>query len=156
MDVADADALQRVVDGLWGPVRGVVHAAGVLDDALIRNVTAEQLARVVRPKVDGMRALERVTAGADLDLFVVYSSAVGTTGAVGQAAYAAANAWLDGRRAHLDRRGRRRHRDRGDVVPVPRGRRHARRLLARVDGGPRGGLRRARRPVGPRGDLPGR
>lgn len=77
------------------PFRGVFHAAGVLSDATIRNLTPQQVADVVRPKVDGARNLETVTAQDPLDCFVLFSSAAGLFGNAGQAAYASANAALD-------------------------------------------------------------
>jgi 3-oxoacyl-(acyl-carrier-protein) synthase/NAD(P)-dependent dehydrogenase (short-subunit alcohol dehydrogenase family)/acyl carrier protein len=97
IDVTDAAALRSWVEGYRRPIRGVVHAAGVLDDVLVRNTTPEQVARVVRPKFDGMKALEAATAGAELDLFLAFTSIAGPFGSPGQAAYSAANGWLDGR-----------------------------------------------------------
>ncbi|WP_063726027.1 type I polyketide synthase, partial [Streptomyces monomycini] len=97
-DVADLTALRAALDTLPSglpPVRGVFHAAGVLDDATIRTVTPEQIAAVVRPKAAGARNLEAVTADAPLDCFVLFSSAAALFGNAGQAAYAAANAGLD-------------------------------------------------------------
>ncbi|MFG2052936.1 SDR family NAD(P)-dependent oxidoreductase [Micromonospora sp. NPDC048930] len=97
-DVADETALRRALDGVRAalpPVRGVFHAAGLLDDATVGTLTAEQVARVLAPKVDGALALEAVTADDPLDLFVLFSSAAALIGNAGQAAYGAANAWLD-------------------------------------------------------------
>jgi polyketide synthase 12 len=96
VDVTDEAALGAVVRELGLPVRGVIHAAGVLEDALVRSATEAQIGRVVGPKVQGMAALEAVTAGA-LDLFVAFTSVAGVTGGAGQTAYAAANAWVDER-----------------------------------------------------------
>jgi hypothetical protein len=90
-DAADRKALAAVLDGRQ--VRGVVHAAGVLDDAVIGTLTADQLDRVLRPKVDAAVNLHELTD--DLDLFVLFSSASATFGTVGQGNYAAANAFLD-------------------------------------------------------------
>ncbi|MFJ8577835.1 SDR family NAD(P)-dependent oxidoreductase [Micromonospora sp. NPDC093277] len=97
-DVADEAALRRALDAVRGglpPVRGVFHAAGLLDDATVGTLTAEQVRRVLAPKVDGALALEAVTADDPLDLFVLFSSAAALIGNAGQAAYGAANAWLD-------------------------------------------------------------
>ncbi|MGI5519999.1 type I polyketide synthase [Micromonospora sp. CA-259024] len=97
-DVADAVAVRRVVTGArthLPPIRGVVHAAGLLDDATVDTLTAGQLERVLAPKVNGARNLEAVTADDPLDLFVLFSSAAALVGNTGQAAYAAANAYLD-------------------------------------------------------------
>jgi acyl carrier protein len=109
LDVADADAVAGALDRVrrtMPALRGVVHAAGVLDDATIANLTADQLERVLAPKIDGARHLDAATAGDPLDLFVVFSSAAALVGNAGQAAYAAANAFLDALAAARRRRGR--------------------------------------------------
>ncbi|WP_329011218.1 SDR family NAD(P)-dependent oxidoreductase [Micromonospora rifamycinica] len=75
---------------------GVVHMAGVLDDGVIGALTPERLAGVFAPKVDAVRHLDELTRDADLDAFVVFSSAAALMGSAGQGNYAAANAFLDG------------------------------------------------------------
>ncbi|MER5757639.1 beta-ketoacyl reductase, partial [Streptomyces sp. NPDC002088] len=94
-DVADLEALAGVVGGLPAgfPLSGVVHAAGVLDDATVENLTSGALARVLRPKVVGAWNLHRLAG--DVAAFVVFSSVAGTLGTAGQANYAAANVFLD-------------------------------------------------------------
>ncbi|WP_248001499.1 type I polyketide synthase [Streptomyces sp. RPA4-5] len=92
-DAADRDALAAVLDE--HPVEGVVHAAGVIDDGTISSYDSARLAGVLRPKVDAALHLHELTADRDLGLFVLFSSAAGTLGPEGQAAYAAANATLD-------------------------------------------------------------
>ncbi|MER5757630.1 beta-ketoacyl reductase, partial [Streptomyces sp. NPDC002088] len=94
-DVADLEALTGVVGGLPAgfPLSGVVHAAGVLDDATVENLTSGALARVLRPKVVGAWNLHRLAG--DVAAFVVFSSVAGTLGTAGQANYAAANVFLD-------------------------------------------------------------
>ncbi|MBZ6135798.1 SDR family NAD(P)-dependent oxidoreductase, partial [Streptomyces olivaceus] len=97
-DVADRDDLARVLSAALPadrPLSAVVHAAGVLDDTLLTGLTADRLHTVLRPKVDAAWHLHDLTRDLPLSAFVVFSSAVGTLGAAGQANYAAANAGLD-------------------------------------------------------------
>ena len=73
----------------------VIHAAGVLEDAVIGELTGEQLDTVLSAKADAAWHLHHLTRDADLDAFVVFSSAAAVLGARGQANYAAANAFCD-------------------------------------------------------------
>ncbi len=105
-DGADRDALAaalRAVPPRY-PVRGVFHAAGVLDDGLIASLTPERVDAVLRAKVDVAWNLHELTRDMDLVAFVMFSSMAGIVGAPGQGNYAAANSFLDGlaaqRRAH--------------------------------------------------------
>ncbi|MER6129784.1 type I polyketide synthase [Streptomyces sp. NPDC001795] len=98
-DVSRPGVAERLVsaataDGL--KLRGVVHSAMVLDDAVVTNITDEQLERVWRPKVTAAWRLHEALAGHTADWFVLYSSMASLLGNPGQGAYAAANAWLDG------------------------------------------------------------
>ncbi|MFR0357450.1 type I polyketide synthase [Streptomyces sediminimaris] len=97
-DVGDAAAVRkalRTVRERMPRVRGVFHAAGVLADATIATLTPSRIADVLAPKAAGARNLDEATAGDPLDLFVLFSSAAALVGNPGQAAYAAANAFLD-------------------------------------------------------------
>jgi len=96
-DAADRAALEAVLGALppGYPLRGVVHAAGVLDDGLLTNQSAERFYEVLAPKVAGAWNLHSLTRDLALDFFVLYSSAAALLGSPGQGSYAAANAFLD-------------------------------------------------------------
>lgn len=97
-DVGEAADVHRVVELLKSgphPLGGVVHAAGVLDDAPITEQTWERLATVLGPKAFGAHLLHEALAGHPLRFFVSYSSVTSVLGTPGQANYAAANACLD-------------------------------------------------------------
>ncbi|MBW0013179.1 type I polyketide synthase, partial [Mycobacterium sp.] len=97
-DVADRDAVAAMFARLPAqyPLRGIIHAAGALDDGLISSLTAERVDAVLRAKVDGAWNLHELTRDLDLPVFVVFSSMAGIVGTPGQANYAAANSFLDG------------------------------------------------------------
>jgi acyl transferase domain-containing protein/NADPH:quinone reductase-like Zn-dependent oxidoreductase len=78
------------------PLRGVIHAAGVLHDAALINQRWTDGAEIRRGKVDGAWILHELTRDLPLDFFVLYSAAAVVLGGTGQAWYAAANAELDG------------------------------------------------------------
>nr|AIE12090.1 putative cis-AT type polyketide synthase module B4B [uncultured bacterium] len=96
-DVTDAGQMQAIVAQLPPdrPLRGVIHAAGVLDDGLLVNQDGRRFAEVMAPKVQGGWNLHTATADLELDFFVLFSSAVSLIGSAGQGSYAAANAFLD-------------------------------------------------------------
>jgi polyene macrolide polyketide synthase len=96
-DAADRSQLEAVLATVPKeyPLTAVIHAAGVVDDAAIESLDAEQIDRVLAPKVDAALHLHELTKGLDLKRFVLFSSAAATFGNPGQGNYAAANAFLD-------------------------------------------------------------
>ena len=90
-----AEGLVAVATANGLPLRGVLHAAGVVDDATLPNITDELIDRDWAPKVYGAWHLHRATANQPLDWFCSFSSAAALVGSPGQGAYAAANSWLD-------------------------------------------------------------
>ncbi|MEU1689500.1 SDR family NAD(P)-dependent oxidoreductase [Micromonospora sp. NPDC005707] len=107
-DTADEESVTALVDGVPDahPLTAVFHTAGVLDDAVLTGLTAEQVHAVLRPKVDAAWHLHRATEHLELAAFVLYSSIAGTLGAAGQANYAAANTFLDALAEHRAAHGR--------------------------------------------------
>jgi NADPH:quinone reductase-like Zn-dependent oxidoreductase/acyl carrier protein len=107
-DVAKESDVQRVLSEIAAtglPLRGVFHAAGVLDDGTLLQQTWDKFDHVLAPKVAGAWNLHNATRDAALDLFVCFSSVAAWLGAPGQANYAAANAFLDALAAYRRDRG---------------------------------------------------
>jgi polyketide synthase 5 len=97
-DIAQAGTAERLVAAATAtgiPLRGVLHAAAVVEDATLTNITDELIERDWAPKVYGAWHLHQATAGQPLDWFCSFSSAAALLGSPGQGAYAAANSWLD-------------------------------------------------------------
>ncbi|MFG1955424.1 SDR family NAD(P)-dependent oxidoreductase, partial [Micromonospora sp. NPDC048830] len=91
----DVDRLVGEVTATLPPLRGVVHAAGVLDDGVLLQQEWPRFERVLGPKLAGAWNLHRATRQLDLDFFVLFSSVASMLGSAGQANYAAGNAFLD-------------------------------------------------------------
>ncbi len=105
-DVSDRDAMERVVAearARFGPIQGVVHAAGTLDDQLVVAKTAASADAVLAPKVRGSLVLDQVLRDEPLDFFLMYSSISAIAGLPGQIDYTAANAFLDAFASHRAR-----------------------------------------------------
>lgn len=97
-DVSNAKDVERVLaelDDTHSPLRGIVHAAGVLSDGILRHQDWKQFERVMAPKVQGGWNLHVLTRDRDLDFFVSFSSLASVWGSPGQGAYASANSFLD-------------------------------------------------------------
>jgi acyl carrier protein len=97
-DIARRDDVERVLLSIAESgysLRGIVQAAGVLDDGLLRGQDEQRLMRVLAPKVSGTWNLHAQTRDIELDFFTCFSSSTALLGASGQGAYAAANAFMD-------------------------------------------------------------
>lgn len=96
-DVSDEGQLRQCLAdiGALPPLRGIVHAAGVLDDALLLNLDGARLHRVMAPKARGAWLLHAHTQRMSLDFFALFSSVSSLVGTPGQGSYVAANAYLD-------------------------------------------------------------
>jgi acyl transferase domain-containing protein/acyl carrier protein len=97
-DVSDYDALADIfqkAEKQLPPLRGVFHAAGLLDDAVLTQQTWERFHKVLAPKVEGAWNLHRLTLNTSLDFFVLFSSVASLFGGSGQSNHAAANAFED-------------------------------------------------------------
>jgi len=97
-DVSSASDMERVLEEIAAshpPLRGVVHAAGVLSDGILLHQEWERFERVLTPKVQGSWNLHVLTRELDLDFFVLFSSMASVWGSPGQGNYASANAFLD-------------------------------------------------------------
>jgi len=97
-DVSKQEDVSRLLDVAktsMPPLRGIIHAAGVLDDGLLLQQDAERFRGVMAPKVDGTWNLHALSQNLSLDFFVCFSSAASLLGSPGQANYAAANSFMD-------------------------------------------------------------
>jgi len=107
-DVSRPEQIRAILEEIEGglpPLRGIVHAAGVLADDLLQQQSWEHFSRVMAPKADGAWILHELTRELPLDFFVLFSSVASVFGSPGQANYAAANAFLDALAVHRRRQG---------------------------------------------------
>lgn len=101
-DVSKQEDVERLLAACPRPLRGIIHAAGVADDGVLRSQSSERFKQVMAPKVQGAWNLHTVVEKvvldqqAPLDFFVLFSSVASLIGWAGQGTYAAANAFLDG------------------------------------------------------------
>jgi polyketide synthase 12 len=99
-DIADRASAAKLINGIGsGPLR-VIHAAGVLDDAMIASLTPQRMSAVLAPKVDAALNLHELTADRHVPEFIMFSSAAAVFGSPGQGNYCAANAFLDALAIH--------------------------------------------------------
>ncbi|MEM6753811.1 MAG: type I polyketide synthase, partial [Cyanobacteria bacterium P01_C01_bin.38] len=99
-DEVDGAKIISQIEACLPPLRGIIHGAGVLDDALLHSMNWEQFIGVMAPKVKGAWHLHNLTQNKALDFFVCFSSMASVLGSPGQGNYAAANAFMDGLAHH--------------------------------------------------------
>ena len=107
-DVTDRGQVKSLIDELSTqdvPLKGVFHAAAVLDDAPIGQLNRDRFSQVMRPKILGARNLDACTRHIELDMFVMFSSVASMIGNARQSSYVAANAWFDAFAAHRRAQG---------------------------------------------------
>ncbi len=92
---SDVEVLFARLDATLPPLRGLVHAAGVLEDRTVLELSIESMRKAAAPKIWGAWNLHEATRGRALEFFVLYGSAASLLGSAGQGNYAAANAFLD-------------------------------------------------------------
>lgn len=101
LDLAAEGAADKLAGKLKGspPVRGIIHAATVIEDGLLRNISGDEMNRVLGPKIAGAWNLHQFSESpansGKLDFFVMYSSATTSFGNPGQANYVAGNSYLE-------------------------------------------------------------
>jgi acyl transferase domain-containing protein/NAD(P)-dependent dehydrogenase (short-subunit alcohol dehydrogenase family) len=98
VDIRDEGAMELLLNEVrrsYGPIRGIVHGAGVLADRLIVDKTPEQFEQVYSTKVAGLRTLLNATHNDELRFIALFSSSTGRFGRVGQVDYAVANEVLN-------------------------------------------------------------
>ena len=91
-DVANLENVKKIINSR---IKGIIHAAGILDDGVLQNQTTERFAKVIQPKVNGAWNLHLASRDIPLDFFVMFSSVASLIGSPGQGNYTTANAGLD-------------------------------------------------------------
>ncbi len=107
-DVSRSEDVERVlkrIESGMPPLKGVIHAAMVLDDGLLVHMTPQRFHRVMAPKVLGAWNLHQQTLNAPLDFFILFSSIANVIGSPGQGNYVAANAFLQALARHRRSQG---------------------------------------------------
>ena len=99
-DVSRFEEMQSLVSGLKQPLRGVIHAAGMISYVALMHENVNGILEIMRPKLFGAHILHILTKGLDLDFFVLFSSIASTLGTPGVGSYAAANSYMDSLAAH--------------------------------------------------------
>jgi len=98
IDICDRQAVTNLFenfDSSQVKLKGVIHAAGITDDGLLKSLSWERFQRVLQPKIAGTWNLHQATKDLSLDWFVCFSSIASTFGSPGQSNYATANAFMD-------------------------------------------------------------
>jgi NADPH:quinone reductase-like Zn-dependent oxidoreductase/acyl carrier protein len=106
LDVSDEEQLEKVLSEIrreMPPVAGVIHSAGLVQDAIVDNLAWLDFETVMAPKVRGGWNLQHALRGDNLDFFVSFSSIASMMGSPGQANYSAANSFLDSLSQYRDR-----------------------------------------------------
>jgi NAD(P)-dependent dehydrogenase (short-subunit alcohol dehydrogenase family)/acyl carrier protein len=107
-DISDREQVREVVAAIqrsMQPLRGIMHAAMILDDAPIERLTEKRMWKAMAPKIMGAWHLHALTAAIPMDFFVLFSSFAAIVGNPGQANYVAGNAFLDALASYRRRRG---------------------------------------------------
>jgi len=97
-DVSNEQAVQELIEDIktkHPKLNGILHTAGNLNDQLLRGKKEEESIPVLSPKIEGVLALDKASVGLELDIFLLFSSIVASTGNIGQADYAFGNAFMD-------------------------------------------------------------
>ncbi|MBT2575230.1 amino acid adenylation domain-containing protein [Bacillus sp. ISL-51] len=105
LDAADRQANEALIQEImsqFGKLNGIIHGAGVIKDRFLIQKTSQEFQEVLAPKVLGAAYLDEASKDCELDFFVLFSSVSGSLGNIGQADYAAGNAFMDAYAAYRD------------------------------------------------------